>query len=86
MDIMLWEADKQIMDLQKQLKEKEVIIKSLHEVLEYNEQEIQDLHNELNKSQDAEYVYQLETKIVKLKKLTNALLKSQRNFVFSYRF
>jgi septal ring factor EnvC (AmiA/AmiB activator) len=86
MDIMLWEAEKHIAELQRQIQEKDDMIKALQDVVDYNEEEIKDLHAELNKSQNAEYMYALENKVMRLKKLTESLLKSQRNFVFSYRF
>jgi peptidoglycan hydrolase CwlO-like protein len=86
MDIMLWEAEKHIADLQRQLQDKDEMIRALQDVVDYNDEEIKDLHAELNKSQNAEYMYALENKVVRLKKLTDSLLKSQRDFVFSYRF
>jgi|LakMenE18May11ns_1017448.scaffolds.fasta_scaffold9959487_13 hypothetical protein len=86
MQVMLWEAETMIVELLKKCKEKDAIIKDLREIIEYNEKEISELHEELNKSQDADYMYELQDKVVRLTKLTKSLLKAQRDFVYSYRF
>lgn len=74
--IILWDYEKRIIELQRQIQEKNNIIKELQATISWNELELTDLHNMLDMSSDTDIMNKMQYKIDELTKINKVLLEN----------
>jgi len=80
---MLWESEHENSILKMQLYEKDKIIKDLNTDIYFSDMEVKDMQNLIDSSQDMNYLFELQNKIIELEK-SNEILSNmiQQEFTF----